>query len=184
MTLLEYCYEDPPRRRRRLLYKPKTETRENIVVVSSGFALDVSVNVARRLEKLFPAISRAKQFAPYFAKLDQLTSDKTLWVEDADPPAPATVEIARAILRQLETEALEPTKIIASVEGGVGICFVDGERYADIECFNSGEILGVVSNRHDRPTIWKIDPTAVGFAEATTRIRSFLGRAARSNDAR
>jgi hypothetical protein len=182
-----YNYDELPRRRRSL-YEPKTQRgtkvvrQRRIALIAPESQADVSDNFRRRLDKSLPPAS-SKQFAPYFAKLDQLVSDKTLLVEGADSPSSAAIARARLMLRQFEVEALEPTKVVASVEGGVGICFVDGDKYADIECFNSGEILGVVSNRQDRPNIWKVEPSAIGFAEAAARIRTFLGATTRAHDA-
>ena len=188
MTLLDtYYYDDSPQRRARQLYTPrfrlkaKAAPQRKVAFVAFESPTDVSSNFLRRLEKSLPSTS-SKQFAEYFAKLDALATDNSLLVEGTDAPSPAAVAIARTILRQLETEALEPTRVVASAEGGVGICFVAGDKYADIECFNAGEILGAISNRRDRPTIWKIEPSAAGFAEATARIRDFLGGTAVAHD--
>lgn len=179
-----YDYDDPPRGRGRPLYEPQLTRRmakRKVAFIEFKPKLDASGNFARRLEKWLPHTS-GKRFAQYFAKLDALTTDKSLWVEGAEPPSAAILAVARLILRQLETEALEPTRVVASAEGGVGLCFVDGDKYADIECLNSGEILGVVSNRRDRPAVWKIEPDASGFANAAARIRAFIGNMSAPDD--
>jgi hypothetical protein len=188
ISLDAYYYDDERYGRKQPSYKPRS--RRKLAQRKIAFpnlkpmlVSDASGNFARRLEKSLPPTSD-KRFAQHFAKLDALSTDESLWVEGTEPPSPAVLAVARLILRQLETEALEPTKVVASVEGGAGLCFVDGDKYADIECLNSGEILGVVSNRRDRPAVWKIKPDAVGYAEAAARIRAFIGYAPRSNDAK
>jgi hypothetical protein len=183
---LDACYfEDAPPRRP--IYKPKRKAKiirqRNVTFDERAPALEVSDNFLRRLEKSLPPTSN-KQFAQYFAKLDALGTDKNLLVEGTDPPSSLTLAFARAILRQLETEALEPDRVVASAEGGVAICFVHGSKYSDIECLNSGEILGVISNRRDHPFAWEVDPSAGGIAQATARIRDFIGGTPISNDAK
>jgi hypothetical protein len=163
MTLPNY---DTPRRRVRRLYRPISEP----------------TILQRKLRKEFPS-QPSKRFAAHFEKLEAIAADQSLVGENVEPPSQMIIDRARAILHKLEAENLEPTRVVASVEGGVGVCFVDGEKYADIECLNAGEILGVVSNRRDRPTIWKIDPSAAGFEEAARRIRDFFTGMPTSNAA-
>lgn len=189
MTSLDTCYfDDSPQRRSRQLYKPRfqrrakaTPQRQAAFVVHKP-AQEVSTNFQRRLEKSLPSTS-SKQFVQYFAKLHALATDKSLLVEGTDPPSSLVLALARAILRQLETEALEPDRVVASAEGGVAICFVHGSKYSDIECLNSGEILGVISNRRDHPFVWEVDPSAGGITQAAARIRHFIGGTPSSNDA-
>ncbi|NJM46256.1 MAG: hypothetical protein HC860_08800 [Alkalinema sp. RU_4_3] len=75
---------------------------------------------------------------------------------NAETPNKTSVDAAKSVLMSLFQMELIPDHITASVENGVGISFVRGEKYADIECFNSGEILAVISDRHSSPTVWEI----------------------------
>ena len=121
------------------------------------------------------------RFATHFAKLLRIRNDRSLWPENGEPPKPPTVESALIALHQLMQDMVTPTQVVASAEGGVAICFVRGEKYADIECLNDGTILGVTSNRRDRPMVWEIDPRSGGFALASSRIRRFLDGTPRKN---
>ena len=87
---------------------------------------------------------------------------------------PKALSIANIIIEQLQKDELSPAKIVDSAEGGVAFCFVAGNRYADIECLNSGEILGVTTNRRDRPSVWEIQCNSSEIARATERIRAFI----------
>lgn len=167
MTSLDVYVEDRPRRRVRRLY------------LSDRKPSKLDLKLRRKVSPSNPS----ERFAIHFAKLDAIAVDQGLVGENVEPPAQDALDRTRAILHQLATENLEPTKVVASVEGGVGICFVQGNNYADIECLNSGEILGVISNRRDNPTVWKIDPSAPGFSEAASRIRNFLSDSSASNAA-
>lgn len=69
---------------------------------------------------------------------------------------------------------MPPFEISTSVEGGIAVCFVAESRYADIECFNTGEALAVVSDRITRPKAWEVSLTEVGLREALLTIRDFL----------
>jgi hypothetical protein len=165
MTSLDVYAGERPRRRVRRLY----------ISDRKPSVLDLKL---RRKAPPFPADDR---YAAHFAKLDAIAVDRSLVGDNVDPPTQDALDCTRAVLHQLKTENLEPSKVVASVEGGVGICFVEGDKYADIECLNSGEILGVISNRRDNPTVWKIDPSAPGFAAAASRIRNFFSDSSTSN---
>lgn len=113
-------------------------------------------------------------FAPHFARLDRISKDQSLWPSSADPPSGLAIDWARVVLQQLTGEKLAPARVVASAEGGIAICFIDGDKYADIECLNSGVILGVTSNRRDRPVAWEVEQSARSLARACERIRQFL----------
>jgi hypothetical protein len=120
-----------------------------------------------------PANADAAEFAAHLSKLRKLAIDASLWT-DAGPPSDLATAWARLVLDQLQSEKLMPTRVVASAEGGVGICFVDGIKYADIECLNSGTILGVISDKRARPVVWEVEQNARGIARATERIRQFI----------
>src|SRR2546421_11203907 len=75
---------------------------------------------------------------------------------------------ALALLRELH---FQPTRVGASVEGGATISFMDGDRYADIECFNSGEILAVISDQRGKPDVWTVPAHDAEIIRALERIR-------------
>jgi hypothetical protein len=174
-----YYDEEQPRRQ---LYKPKIE-RVTGTPKREATSVTRRVNpVSRRVNHVYGTFLRKKRapqhysqrFAPYYAKLELLATDRSLLVDGSAPPSILALAYARAILQQLETESLEPTRIVASADGGVAICIVNGEKYSDIECLNSEEILGVISNRRDTPVVWEVNPTPSGLAGAVARIRDFL----------
>ena len=107
-------------------------------------------------------------------KLQALSTDSSLWPEDADAPSAWVMQMAENIFHQLADEKLVPTEIVASAEGGVAFCFVAGDKYADIECLNSGNLLGVITNRSDRPIVWEIDQSTTGITQACEKISQFL----------
>jgi hypothetical protein len=113
-------------------------------------------------------------FDHHFAKLEAIRNDPSLWPDDAEKPSEHATAWASAMLEQLWVDELPPTRVVASAEGGVAICFVDGNKYADVEFLNTGKILGVVSNRRDRPVAWEVGADSAGMAGASARIREFL----------
>jgi hypothetical protein len=61
------------------------------------------------------------------------------------------------------------------VEGGVGIIFLgSSSRYADIECFNDGEILAITSETNVEPSVWPVDVETDSLRIAVDQITSFL----------
>jgi hypothetical protein len=115
-----------------------------------------------------------RPFDQHFAKLQAVTKERALWPDGAERPSEVAAAWASAMLRQLLIDSLLPTRVVASAEGGVAICFITGDKYADIEFLNTGKILGVISYRRDRPRAWEIEESALGIARASLRIREFL----------
>lgn len=71
-----------------------------------------------------------------------------------------------------------PSKVVPSMEGGVGICFVRGGKYADLECFNTAELLGVISDRKGSVDVFEVDPlNERNVDDAISRIGLALGYA-------
>lgn len=137
---------------------------------NSGY---ISDRLYGKLRKTLPdAIDGS--FSAHFEKLLAIQTDATLTPDGADQPSPIAIGWAKSILLHLQGQAMLPTKVVSSAEGGVAICFVSGDCYSDIECLNEGSILGVISNRRDRPIVWQIGPNQREFARASTRIREFF----------
>jgi hypothetical protein len=113
-------------------------------------------------------------FEALFEKLTSLRTEKSLWVDEQEPPSDFALAWAEAILQDLEKYGITPTKVVASAEGGAAVCFVDMDKYADLEILNSGAILGVISDKHSRPDVWEIKPEAREITHAIERIREFL----------
>lgn len=99
-----------------------------------------------------------------------------------EAPTRLAIEYAKAILEELQRIELVPDRVVESAEGGVAIYFVSGNKYSDLECLNTGEILGVTSNRKDRPVAWEVDKSPHGIARAAARIRKFLNKSAGSGE--
>jgi hypothetical protein len=114
------------------------------------------------------------EFDIHFSKLKALATNQSLWPENSEPPSDFATTWMHAIIQQLQADNLFPTRVVASAEGGTGICFIVGNNYADIECLNAGTILGVISNKRDRPIVWAIEQNARGLARASERIREFI----------
>jgi hypothetical protein len=95
---------------------------------------------------------------------------------DAEPPNLTAIHYAKQVLEALERFGLRPTRIDPSVEEGINISFSRGNQYADIECFNSGAVLAVTSNRRSRPVVWEVETQKEnGMGSSVNRIRKFLG---------
>ena len=72
----------------------------------------------------------------------------------------------------LESVPLVPTRIVPSAEGGIAVCFVHGDRYADLECLNSGEILAVTYRGVAEPLVWEVAPESATLRTAIEHIRA------------
>lgn len=92
----------------------------------------------------------------------------------AESPNSTALNWTKEILEILVCLKFAPTKIIPSVENGVGISFVYNDKYADIECFNEGNILAVTSDRQGNIEVWEVEATTLGMASTIEKIRVFL----------
>ena len=116
------------------------------------------------------------EFDKHFKKLEELRRTPSLVPSGAEAPSTSVIEGACDILCVFQMNGLVPTRVVASAESGVAICFVQGDNYSDVEYLNTGEILGVTSNRHDRPSVWEIRPGLDDVMQAAYRIRRFLNQ--------
>jgi hypothetical protein len=92
----------------------------------------------------------------------------------AESPARNAIAVAGRVIDSLIRTNLVPDAVLPSAEGGVAICFVRDNRYADIECLNSGEILAVKSTRNEQPHAWAIDESSIDSDMAARNISAYL----------
>lgn len=106
-------------------------------------------------------------------KLSQLSPG---WDSYAAPtPNLDAIRFVRTLLAELVAIDCEPTSIDPSVEGGVCISFRRGDKYADIESFNSGCVLGAIATKGSSESdVWEIEPTSDSVSRAIAKIRHFL----------
>jgi hypothetical protein len=79
----------------------------------------------------------------------------------SEVPSAAAVAAAGVIGKAFINFGLIPDAVSPSAEGGVAICFVRNHKYADIECFNSGETLAVRYSSIENPKAWEVQPNDV-----------------------
>ena len=91
-------------------------------------------------------------------------------------PAPNAVALGTAdrILKLMQPSDLLVAAIVPSAEGGVGFCFSAEDRYADIECSNDGDFLGVRYVGKETPTLIEINGTDRSIKEALEEIRKHI----------
>jgi len=114
-------------------------------------------------------------FLNYISTLEQLRKLPENWDSyGAEPPNLTALYWSKTVLELLLEINFPPNKITASVENGVGISFIQGEKYADIECFNTGEILAVTSDKQGNPNVWQVDDKLDSIKSALEKIYVFI----------
>jgi hypothetical protein len=116
--------------------------------------------------------SRANGFS--ISRPDQRLLEITALEAVEEKPNELAYRHARLALSLAELFEIDPTDVTASADGGVALCFKLDGMYADIECFNSGEIWGITSDRINPATTWRIEDSPVGLGSALLRIKSTL----------
>ncbi len=129
---------------------------------------------ARATTANYVSLQWGERFAKLVAKLDILERNENLTPAGCPAPDYRAVGLARIVLTRFHQIEAPPDKIVATADGGVAICFMDGDKYSDIECSNEGGLLGVTTNRRDRPTVWEIDQNPSGVDNACARIKNFI----------
>jgi hypothetical protein len=100
---------------------------------------------------------QATRFAELYEQLDRMADLPEDWdTYGASPPNESSLSDARSILALFEKGCLTPTKVVPSGEGGVGIVFVRGEKYADVECLNDGDVLAAKYKGEAEPEVWEV----------------------------
>lgn len=119
-------------------------------------------------------LSNQAKFTEARQRLDVASLLKEGWdTYDAEPPNPNSVTESGKILTALETHNLPPTRVMASAEGGIGISFVEGESRAEIEVFNTGEVVAATYTSQSEPVVWEIGQ-GQSLEAAIERIRVHL----------
>lgn len=126
-------------------------------------------------ELLSQVTTCSKRFAALFKKLDQIQLATEQWTRTMPKPSEDSLSEARALLGRLRASNFVPSRVMPSAEGGIGICFEDGERYADFECTNDGRITGVISDRKGFVEAFAVDRSFEGESQAIAKVREFLG---------
>jgi len=109
------------------------------------------------------------------SQLDRLAELRSNW-DSYGAPAPneSALENAVRILEHMRPFDLAMTNIVPSAEGGVGFCFVKGDRYADIESSNEGDIIGVRYVGMQTPVLIETDGTDASIEAALEQIRNHI----------
>lgn len=158
----------------------------NYAAVSSGSTLSAGRQYIRRVGKTGGARSASTyvqepsvSFSALIKNLERLGRLDNNWNGYGAPaPTDAATFAARLILEQISTMeiALFPSRLVASAEGGVAVCFFHNGRHADIECLNSGETLCVRKDLSTMVTeIHQIDIHSFELDDCLRAISDFLG---------
>ena len=108
-------------------------------------------------------------------KIKELGKLREGWDSYGAPiPNQASIQNALRVIGLLEAEGVPPTEILPSAEGGIGICFLRNNRYADIECSNEGDFLGVYYVGQEMPRLLEIDGSNESIAAALLYIRNHI----------
>jgi hypothetical protein len=92
----------------------------------------------------------------------------------SESPNAAARTLASNILGLLEIESLAPTQLTPTVEGGIAISFVEGERRAVIEIYNTGEIAVATYSDRGEPSVWEVEPAETPLLGSIGQIRVHL----------
>lgn len=105
-------------------------------------------------------------------KLARLSNNWDTYGSEA--PSAAAISSALEIGVTFIKLGLIPDVTTPSSEGGIALCFVRNNKYADVEFFNSGSIIGVRHSPQDDPKAWTITRDNAAIESAYTIISQYL----------
>ncbi len=89
-------------------------------------------------------------------------------------PNAMALRVACDVLLALHEDALTPTEIGPSVEEGVTLSFVNGDRYAFLEIYNDGDIaVGYFEGDND-PKTYEFDDSFEQIKQASLKVLEFI----------
>lgn len=110
-------------------------------------------------------------------QLDSFAALATDWDSyDAEPPNATARALSRRVLAMLRERDVRPESLAPSREEGVTFSFSHGDKWAAIECYNTGEIAAVISEKTGDPEVWTIDDEDTAIRAAAKKIETFLYR--------
>lgn len=102
------------------------------------------------------------------------TIEGQAWNSEAVRPNETAKKWARYILDLAHSVGLVPEAVIPSAEGGIGFVFGLGRHYADIECFNDGEIVALCSNGQGTIKSWDVDRNDLRVRESINKVNTHI----------
>ena len=115
------------------------------------------------------------RFAEVRYQLEMTTSLESDWdTYGAESPNDSARSQASIILSALEAQLLPPSRLMPSAEGGIALSFVDGENRAEIEIYNTGEVVAATYSAQSEPDVWELNNTGAALETAIGAIRVHL----------
>ncbi|MBV9500448.1 MAG: hypothetical protein JO138_13835 [Acidobacteriaceae bacterium] len=92
----------------------------------------------------------------------------------AEAPSGLARQITAQVLGSLEQVLLPPDHLRPSAEGGIGLSFVNRDKRAVIEIYNSGEVAAATYSNEGAPEIWELEASQDQILDTIARIRVYL----------
>lgn len=173
-----------PTRANRLLLTPsgrsrklKPEDHQQEIVTNIGCAIpddDLDESTVWLKASLIRAIRLNELLRRHCdATIDAIKNLPSDWgAQDIERPNETAVANAKWVLGELLSQGLPPRHVEPSTGEGICISFLRGIEYADIECFNSGDIISSISPSNTSSEFWDIRD--LGLSESVQRIKVFI----------
>jgi hypothetical protein len=148
--------------------------------------IDLNEDVASRIYKnVFASVASSRQGSAFLTmmirfgeareRLESISDLEANWdTYGAEPPNETARTLARRILSSLEVISFPPSRVMPSVEGGIGFAFVEEDNRANIEVYNTGEIAAVIYSVLKAPETWTVPDTERSLKTTIDRIRVHL----------
>lgn len=122
------------------------------------------------------AVRREQLYSQLADQMRSLEKTQSGWDSyEAEPPNDVARTAASRGLQILKTLHAEPVRVLPSADGGVGICFNHGTKYAQLEFLNDGDAHALMYGGSEGPHAWQIDLTdREALRQTWSRISAYL----------
>jgi hypothetical protein len=160
---------------------PRGEGKAGLLLIAYGEAGNTVVGNgwihAYSLANAIKPSPRTAKFSTLFATIGRLRGLAAGWDAHGAPAPNATAAaFAKMVLDECESNNFVPASVLSSSDGGIAITFREGVRYADIECFNEGELYAAFHPGEGIPSVWPVDGGRGGIRAAIEEIKDRFGR--------
>ncbi len=155
--------------------KQATSLPVNQATIKDVVRIIVPSSPAQTTWTLMLAPQEHTRFRKWFVKLQSLTRLRAGWDSyAAPPPSGEAIAAAHSYLSTLELLGWEPTRLEASVMGGVGVTHRQGPRKVYVEFYNDGKVHALFSERTPRMETFPVGSDVPSYYRLIRKAREYL----------
>jgi hypothetical protein len=153
-------------------YRPSYEEIADDIISAQYRRTEAEMILSRQNSEYISQTMAQVELGKKLRKLACLPSNWDSYGSEA--PSAAAISSALEVGFLFIKLGLTPDVTVPSSEGGIALCFMRNNKYADVEFFNSGSIIAVRHSAQDDPKAWSIARDNAAIESAVKIISQYL----------